>query len=54
MQIIIYRVTLCLFRNTSRQSPHSNHLKVGKVAVTPQTRNLHARPSVGQPFGPTT
>ena len=50
MQIIIYRATLCLFQHRSRQSYHSNHLKVGKTAVTPQTRSPHARPSVGQPF----
>ena len=39
MQIIIYSATLCLFQHTSRQS-HSNHLKVGKIAVTrrPATR----------------
>ena len=54
MQIIIYRATLCLFQHTNRQSHHSNHIKVGKISVTPQTRNTHARPSVGQPFGPMT
>ena len=53
MQIIIYRVTLlCLFQHKSRQSYHSNHLKVGRIAVTPQTRNPHERSSLGQPFGP--
>ena len=54
MQIIIYRVTLYVFQHTSRQSHHSKHLKVGKMAFTPQTRNLHARPNVGKPFGPMT
>ena len=53
MRIISYRATLCLFQHTSRQY-HSNLLKVGKIAVTPQTHNPHARPSVGQTFGPMT
>ena len=46
MRIISYRATLCLFQHTSRQY-HSNHLKVGKIAVTPQTHNPHARPVWG-------
>ena len=57
MQIIIYRATLWLFQHTSRQSLHFNQLfclKVGKIVVTPQTRNPHAIPIVGQPFGPMT
>ena len=54
MQLIIHRATLCLFQHTSRQSHHYNQLKLDKIAVTPQTRNPHARPSVGQPFGPMT
>ena len=52
MQIIIYRATLCLFQHTSRQSYHSNHLKVIKIAVTSQTRNPHAGTSVREHFGP--
>ena len=50
MQITIYCATSCLFQRTNRKSHHYNYLKVGKIAVTPQTRNPHARPSVGQPF----
>ena len=48
MQIIIYRAPLCLFQHTSRATNHSNHLKVGKIAVTPQTRNPHAGPGLAQ------
>ena len=50
MQITIYCATSCLFQHTNRKSHHYNYLKVGEIAVTPQTRNPHARPSVGQPF----
>ena len=49
-QIIISRATLCLFQHASRQSHHYNHLKMGKIPITLQTRNPHARTSVGQPL----
>ena len=51
MQITISRANLCLFQHASRQSHHYNHLKMGKIPITPQTRNqCGARTSVGQPF----
>ena len=46
MEIIIRRATLCLFQHTSRQSHHSNHLKMGKIAVTPLTRKPNAKIAV--------
>ena len=36
MQISIFSVILCAFRNASCQFHHSNYLKVGKIPATPQ------------------
>ena len=46
---ILFHATLCLFQHVSRQSHHSTTSKGVKYSVTSQTRNLHAKPSEGQP-----
>ena len=35
-QIIISRATLCLFQHASRQSHYYNHVKMGKLPITPR------------------
>ena len=49
-QKIIFCASVRPFHHKSCQYHHSNYLKVIRMSATPQTRNLHARPSVGQPL----
>ena len=44
-------VQLCTLSSMRAANFTTNYLKVSKIPATPQTRNLHAMPSVGQHFG---